>query len=488
MVLLASSLAGQVGCLSAIPLTAVQTSFPPDSTIRAMMRQCVASGRAPGVVVGLLDADGTRRVLTEGSAGPDRPLSAHTVFEIGSITKTFTAVLLAEMSRRGEVRLEQPVDALLPTGVKVPSRNGARITLLDLATHSSGLPLVPTNLVPSDSSNPYAGYGVDSLYAFLAQFELPRAPGTGYEYSNLGFGLLGHALARTAGSDYETLVTRRILAPLGMRETAITLTAEMHRRLAQGHDDFGEPVGGWDFPSLPGAGALRSTAADLLTYAEANLSPSADWLVQAMRDTHAPRRAAPGDSDAARNDSIGLAWFVSRGKERVLTGHTGGTGGYRTALRLDLAGRRAVVVLGNASGDGCTDIAARLLDPTIPPAPVPVALEVARVFRTSGVDAAIERYRRLREARDPRWRFDPDQLNNFGYWLLRHGHIEAAVAILRLNVREYPREWNPYDTLGEALLVQGDTAGAIANYEQSVRLEPANANGHAVLRRLRSAR
>src|SRR5262249_48036639 len=149
--------------------------------------------------------------------------------------------LLADMVRHGEVRYEQPVADLLPKTVHVPEKAGRKITLLDLATQRSGLPRLPGNL-NATGDNPYGAYSVDSLYAFLSRYELPRAPGERYEYSNLGMGLLGHALSLRSGKSYETLVVERVARPLAMRDTRVTLDAELRSRLAAGHDLAGKPV------------------------------------------------------------------------------------------------------------------------------------------------------------------------------------------------------------------------------------------------------
>src|SRR5687767_11534886 len=196
----------------ALAVTLQQPALPPDSTVRAVLLPRVASfpdtGRhGTGIVIGLLDATGTRRIIAAGadSAG---------VFEIGSITKVFTTSLLQDMVDRGEVRLGDAVSQYLPKSVKVPARGGHEITLLDLATQSSGLPRMPKNFTPRDSMNPYADYSVQQLYTFLSGYELTRDPGAEYEYSNLGMGLLGHALALKGRASYEELLRRRILAPL----------------------------------------------------------------------------------------------------------------------------------------------------------------------------------------------------------------------------------------------------------------------------------
>ena len=155
------------------------------------------------------------------------PLDGNTVFEMGSISKVFTGALLADMVARGEVKLDDPIAKYLPQTVKVPSRNGRQITLLDLATQSSGLPRLPSNMRPADFSNPYADYSVQQLYEFLSGYSLTRDPGQRYEYSNLGVGLLGHVLALRAGKSYEEILKERILDPLGMNDTRVDATPSM---------------------------------------------------------------------------------------------------------------------------------------------------------------------------------------------------------------------------------------------------------------------
>src|ERR1700683_5398559 len=220
-----------------------------------------------GIVVGVLGPEG-RRIIAYGhlEKGDARPLDGDTIFEIGSATKVFTSLLLADMVQRGQVSLDDPVAKYLPPGAKMPERNGRSITLVDLATHTSGLPRMPTNFSPKDPTNPYADYSAELLYQFLSTYQLTRDIGSQYEYSNLGGGLLGHVLARRAGVDYETLVRSRICEPLGMKSTAITLSADMKARFAIGHDQSLDPVAYWDLPTLAGAGALRSTENDLLTF------------------------------------------------------------------------------------------------------------------------------------------------------------------------------------------------------------------------------
>ena len=334
----------------------LQQGLPSDSAVHAIVLTRVnalpdTGKHGEGIVVALVDTG--RRVVAVG-------VGADNVFEIGSITKVFTASILADMVTRGEVRLDDPVAKYLPRAVRIPLR-GRPITLLDLATQASGLPRMPGNFSPRDSSNPYADYSVQQLYEFLSHYQLPRDPGAAYEYSNLGMGLLGHALALKAGTSYEQLVTRRILTPLGMTETAITLTPVLRARLAPGHDGEGHVVPNWDLPTLAGAGALRSTATDLITFLVANLDSTATPLSRTLHQTHGERQATNDP-----NLEIGLAWHILSRPVGKIVWHNGGTGGYRTFIGFDSARRIGVAVLCNNGNENVDDIGFHLLDETFP--------------------------------------------------------------------------------------------------------------------------
>ncbi len=302
--------------------------------------------RDVGIVVGLVDEHGSRIVSCgKPGNGADQEANGDTVFEIGSVTKTFTALLLQDMVERGRMRLDDPVARYLPESVKVPTRSGKEITLRHLATHTSGLPKIPDNLDPRRADNPYADYTVEKLYAFLSGCQLTCDPGTQWDYSNLGMGLLGHAIALQAGTDYESLVVDRICGALKMDSTRITLTPELISRFAAGYNEFGYPVSAWDIPTLSGAGALRSTANDLLKYVSAHLGLTPSSLTPLMEKTHAIH------FDQTNGPHMGLAWFTTSGMpgaEIIL--HDGGTAGHRAFAGFDKARRRGVVILSNSVG------------------------------------------------------------------------------------------------------------------------------------------
>lgn len=343
-----------------------QAQFPVDAVIQALIESRVSEERAVGLVVGVMEADGSTRVFAAGDSGTDaKPLGAESVFEIGSITKVFTSIILADMVAKGELALEDPVARYLPeAAVNMPTRAGREITLLDLATHRSALPRMPDNFDPADPSNPFADYTVEQMYAFLSSHELRRDIGAEAEYSNLAVGLLGHTLALVSGQSYEALVHERILEPLNMHKTGIELTDDMQAWLAKGHDPAGNVVSNWDIDTLAGAGALRSDVIDMLKFVAANTGPANGALEKAMRASHAVKNTMGGDT------SIGLNWIVTAVGDETVIWHNGGTGGYRTFVGFDPDKGVGVVVLNN-SNQSADDIGMHLINANLPLAEAP---------------------------------------------------------------------------------------------------------------------
>jgi CubicO group peptidase (beta-lactamase class C family) len=316
------------------------------------------------IVVGTIGPEG-RRVVAHGAMGmaDSRPVNGDTLYEIGSITKVFTSLILADAVERGEVALDDPVAKYLPGTVKVPQRDGKQITLYDLSTHRSGLPRMPLNFVPQDPLNPYPDYPVARLYEFLSSYELTRDIGAQYEYSNLGAGLLLHALARRAGMDVESLLRERVFRPLGMTSTAVSLSPALKSRMSTPHTSVFllVPTPRWDFTdAFAGAGALRSSANDLLTFLAANMGYTRTSLSAAMARMLAVRR------DATDSFKIGLAWRFEPQKDGMeIVWHGGASYGSRTFTGFDPRSRTGVVVLSNYnSGSGIDDIGRHVLNPT----------------------------------------------------------------------------------------------------------------------------
>ena len=359
-----------------------RADFASDDEVRDILRERIDRAHQSVGIVAISFDSAREKIVTYGQSGSAvGQLDRDTVFEIGSITKVFTALLLTEMVTRGEVALDDPVSKFLPGTVKMPDRNGKQITLLDLATYTSGLPRIPDG-IPASGDNPYAAYTVEQLYAFLSSYTLHYDPGTHYEYSNLGFGLLGHALALRAGSSYEDLLVSRVCEPLGLRDTCISLSNSMRERLAKGHASNLKPASNWDIPTLAGAGALRSTASDLVKFvkatclsgANAPLRSAIDMLLQTRRPTNLP------------NTEVGLGCFIRTGNKDEIIWKDGGTGGYASFAGFSTTLRSGAIVLSN-SINSVNDIGFRLTNPayTIAQYPPEVAVDPAVLATYQGV-------------------------------------------------------------------------------------------------------
>lgn len=300
-----------------------------------------------GIVVGIVSEKGSK-IIGYGKLNKkgSRDVDGNTLFELGSITKTFTAVLLADMVERGELGLDDPIDKFLPGSVKPPTWNGKKITLLDLATHTSGLPNTPDNSVkPQDDMPGYENYSEQQLYDFLSHYTLTRAIGSKVEYSNMGMGLLGHILSLKAGLPYDELVIRRICAPLGMNSTLRALPKGLRERMAVGRYLDGQESKGWEMPPVfAGAGGLRSTAGDMIKYLAANLGLLKSPLSAAMQKTHEEKKNIRGEVL-----KIGLAWFVIRKDDLKILIHEGGTEANSSFIAFDPQEKIGVVVLSNSN-------------------------------------------------------------------------------------------------------------------------------------------
>jgi serine-type D-Ala-D-Ala carboxypeptidase/endopeptidase len=314
-----------------------------------------------------------------------RPYDEHTAFEIGSVTKTMTAALLAEFIARGEVTLDDPVARLLPPGTSVPSFNGHEITIGEIVTHTSGLPALPGQYHPPDINNPYADATERDLLDALAATKLTREPGSKWEYSNFAMIVLSYAIAKRSGKDYETLLRERLLGPLGMNETYVARRPpQVH--LAQGHLSNGTPAKPWDFhPDMAGVGGVRATLPDMLRYLEGELGTRDSPITPALARTQEQVASVDGHR-------MGMNWNLStvNGHTRIL--HEGATGGYSSFAGFDRTAKRAVVLLSDTaltSVGGLGQLGVHLLDSSsFIGAPRIVATADARL-----IDALVGKYR-----------------------------------------------------------------------------------------------
>lgn len=331
--------------------------------VQAIIDARVEAELAPAIAVGIVRKDGTKEFYFAGTlhAGGTKEVDEDTIFEIGSISKVFTTLLLAQMEEEGDLELSDHAQAFLPAGVTMPKAKASdaqagetppkHVTLEHLATHTSGLPRVPNNFKPSDPSNPYADYTFQQMYDFLSNSELEQEIGGQPVYSNLGMGLLGHALERESGKNYDTLLVTRICRPLGMRSTNTKPRRLDQARVAGAHQGV-TPVSGWDIPTLAGAGDINSTINDMLVFTAANLGQIDTPMANAMRRCHAPRVKG----------KIGLGWQLSGTPDTQIIWHNGGTGGFASFMGFRPDTGEGVVVLSNGSYRGVDRIGFHLLN------------------------------------------------------------------------------------------------------------------------------
>jgi serine-type D-Ala-D-Ala carboxypeptidase/endopeptidase len=330
--------------MAPVDVANIQTVLSSDLE-EALKSGALSPATSAGLTIGIVQ-HGERRVFAYGTAKPD------SIYEIGSITKTFTGLILAQLVQQGVVKLDEPVRQLLPIGA-IAKPPVAEISLLDLITQHSGLPRMPDNFKPSDPDNPYADYHAANLYQFLSAHGLDKVEGAAFLYSNLGVGLLGQALANRAGVPYPTLLAEQVTMPLGMRDTVVTLSAEQQHRFIEGHTADHRIAHAWDLEALAGAGAIRSTADDMLTYLEAQLHP--EGIARPSSSHSSKARTLPAAltlshelrADALPGMQIAFAWlFVSASGSYW---HNGATGGYSSFAFFNPKGDYAGVVLMNTT-------------------------------------------------------------------------------------------------------------------------------------------
>lgn len=316
--------------------------------------------RPPGValVAARIGADGVRYIVAPAQEGAATKVDADSRFEYGSVSKTFVALLLADHVVRGELALADPVERSLPDGLRLRDSAGAAITWADIATHRSGLPRLPDNFTTATQADPYVSYDEAALKRFLRSWQPARPRDSVWAYSNLGYGLIGQALAWRAGKPFEPLLRERVLTPLGLDE--VQLSRKPVPGLVAGHDAQGKPVPAWHFDALAGAGALVGSARSLARYAQAAVGLVATPLAPAFKLALTMRADGPNT-----HNRIGLAWIgVSLGP-RELRLHDGATAGHMATLCVEPGLRQAAVVLGNQGGS-VSDLALHLMEPSLP--------------------------------------------------------------------------------------------------------------------------
>jgi CubicO group peptidase (beta-lactamase class C family) len=407
--------------------------------------------------------------------GPD------TKFRLASVTKQFTAMLIMQLVQEGRLDLDASLADLLPYYRK---ETGSRVTLHQLLNHTSG--------IPSYTGRPEfwedAARDPHEVREFVEDFcsgDLEFEPGSEFRYNNSGYFLLGAIIEEATGKPYEQVLGERILQPLGMDSTGYDRHDLIIERRAAGYDRVADGFVNsryLDMSAPYSAGALYSTVQDMhrwdrALYGESLLS--ADWK---------RRMFEPGLGDYAYGWVVRKSPIGPDGETRTVISHGGGIDGFNTLIARVIEDRHLVVLLHNTGGAPLARMQAGIFDllygrePELPNPSVATAL--APVLAAGGAEAAVAEYRRLKAEQADRYRFGEQDLNEFGYRLLGAGEVDAAIAILELNVEMFPESFNPYDSLAEAYAEAGRNDLAVKNYARSLELNPENVNAVRQLMRL----
>ncbi len=315
--------------------------FVLSDSVKAVIRDNVNNGKHQSLFVGIVDENDVEYYYYGETAKDENPIDENTIFEIGSVTKVFTTLILADMVEKGEVNLNDPIDKFLPEGVSTPSKNGRTITLFDLATHSSGLPRMPDNFPISDMNEQFQ-YDREEMYDSLSKVELSREIGSEYEYSNFGVSLLGHILSLQAGQSYEELLQERVLDKFGLESTCVKQCDELRDRFAKPHL-FGFPANELNLSDdMSGAGEIRSSGKDMLTFLSYAMGLKDSDLRNSFELTQKINRQIDGTL------SIGLAWHMLQKEDRTIIWHNGATNGFTSFVGFDPESNQGVVVLTNS--------------------------------------------------------------------------------------------------------------------------------------------
>ncbi|MBB4932053.1 CubicO group peptidase (beta-lactamase class C family) [Lipingzhangella halophila] len=360
--------AAAVGALAAL----LVMPAPPDTDVAngdpdlaAEVADLLPEDSAVGVSVALIDGDEVTRA-TLGTTDGSTPVQPDTAFETGSVQKTLTGTLLADMVRTGDVELDTTLDEIW-TDVDFADDNVAGITLEQLATHHAGLPNIHSDIANFAALSLHNYFGTDPyrwesdpVEAAAGLTDEGPNSDTGHSYSNLGFSLLGQSLAEVSGKDYPALLTERVLEPLGMAETTLLTSPEVPPNGAEPHrNPWIRVQPSFNPPNAPSGVGTWSTSGDMVTLLRAGMAQDFPALATAQE----PR--VRGNTDSSHDERVGLAWIRWNVNDTELTWHNGGTAGSRSYVAHTDDGR-GVVVLANSARVPADTIGLKLLDPDMP--------------------------------------------------------------------------------------------------------------------------
>ena len=458
----------------------------------------------PGAAVALIR--GGEVVWTKGFGFADLsariPVTAETEFNVGSLSKTPTAWAIMQMVDEGKLKLDVPVDNYLRRWhLPQSSFDNSQVTIGRLLSHTSGVSehgyhgWDPTSPLPpiEDSLSGKTGTGV---------VQVVTTPGSGFHYSGANYAILELVIEEISGRPYSAYMDSQIFRQLHMSHTQYGLPSDFEKTMAKPYDALEDPLPILRYNELAAAG-LTTSIHDLAIFAAAGLqgrtgSKPGRGLIkpESAREMQSPEPNTKwADQDPfGPNPQYGYGYTVrpEQFRDEIGVGHGGTNNGWESILQIVPSTGDGIVIMTNSS-NGSAVIASVLCDwrqwavgygksPSCPT--IEVRIPLLRAYRSGGTTELISLYRRLRQNESTNYDFSSNELNSLGYQVMRLGDTAGAVEIFKLNVEQFPQEWNVYDSLGEACLKLGNKTEAITNYKKSLDLNPKNDNGRNVLKSL----
>jgi D-alanyl-D-alanine-carboxypeptidase/D-alanyl-D-alanine-endopeptidase len=443
-------------------------SEPLDPQIAREIERRIESGIMVGIVIGIVDEAGEHyysfgRTSLDSNDKPDK----NTIFDIGSISKTFATTILADMVARDEISYDKPIRSYLPSEVHIPRRGEKEITPWHLATHSSGLPMQPTAVFPSDIWDTYGDYSRTDFYNELSQTKLSFDVGSRSEYSSFGLWLLGDVLTIKTGRTFEELLTERVTEVLSMPNTTSVLTPKIRENLAEGHS-YLIPTYSHVNTVFPAGGSMKSSAKDMLRYLSANMGIVDSPLNEVMKSTHTVQF-----QKGVANFGQALGWWVASSGTSDVMVHTGKTHGYHSMTGFIPAEKRGVVVLTNSNGF-IDDLGLRLLIPewNLWDSKPPLSVALYKAIQEGGYKEALAKFQGLSKDEIESYYTNENGLNDTGLHYIRKGEYKTGLAVLQYTATLFPASANVYDSLGRAYTEAADKKSAIKNYQKALKIDP----------------
>jgi serine-type D-Ala-D-Ala carboxypeptidase/endopeptidase len=457
--------------------------------LQAFLEKEVNNKRIKGIVVGIIDVNG-KHLISAGKLNDKstKKPDGNTIFEIASVTKLFTTLALADMANQNVVSLNEPISTYLPKNIKTPIFNNKEITLLHLASHTSGFPRFPYNQFPNNEVDTYT---INNLYEYISTFQPSVAFGEEFNYSNTGMGLLGHILSLQKKKPFAHLVNELICKKLGMNSTTYKPSKVQKINLASGHLPYGFQTPHYDESEvMGGSGGLYSNVNDLLKLTSLGLGIDSNELSSAMELTQAKVGSIGIELgyDADIMYDYGMGWNIWTKRGKTIYWKDGTSFGFRSFICLDKDQKKGVVILSN-NFNPINDIGFHILDSTYQLKPYQYEWSLIdslkHTIKLQGVEKAFSKYYNLKISGNKNLIFNDEVLDFIAKEFSQQKKYIQAIKLHELNANEYPKSTTPLESLGDLYLEMDNNEKALDYFNRALAIEPDNLHYKWIIDKLR---